>query len=237
MKAFSYLLVTGLLLGSGRIAFSQNHWYASSGGELIFSFANLDYAPSPEGQVMRFTPFVNLQSFANYDFSPKSGFLTGLAVRNVGYIYKFKDTGLKKKYRNYVLGIPVGLKFGDMNGLHFYGGYEIEFPFNYKEKTFEDEKKIEKFSVWFSDRDPALYNTLFVGIQFPYGINLKFKYYLTPFHNQDYTESDGSKPYAGFNDHVFYFSLSFIIFRNTDFYYFHESGGNRRDTNIQFTNL
>jgi len=54
------------------------------------------------------------------------------------------------------------------------------------------------------------------GIQFPYGANLKFKYYLSEFHNQDYMNGAGVKPYAGLSSHVYYFSLSFFLFKNTE---------------------
>ncbi len=194
-------------------------WYSSSGGEIIFSFANVDYPMSPDGQIMRFSPVFNIQSLANYDFNERSGFFTGLTIRNVGFIYDFKDTGERKKFRTYNLGIPVGIKVGNLDKFHIYGGYEIEFPFNYKEKTFVNEEKTEKFSVWFSQRTPTLYNSLFIGIQFPYGANLKFKYYLTNFHNRDYQLSDGTKPYEDLKANVFYFSLSFYLFKNLHFNY------------------
>jgi hypothetical protein len=65
-----------------------------------------------------------------------------------------------------------------------------------------------------------------VGVQFPYGAGLKFKYYLTNFHNKDYTATvDGVqyKPYEGLNSNVFYISLTFSLFKNTDLYYKQES--------------
>ena len=120
----------------------------------------------------------------------------------------------KKKFRNYNLAIPVGVKLGNLNKVFFYGGYEIEFPFNYKEKTYIDEQKT-KFNVWFSKRVPSYYNTVFVGVQFPYGLSLKFKYYLSEFFNQGYTESDGTQPYKGLKANVFYFSITSSLFRNT----------------------
>ncbi len=203
-------------------AFSQTKKpYTTSGGEMIFSFATIDDNGSESGNVMRWSPVFNFQNLVNFDVNKSVGLFTGLNIRNVGYIYdKYKDkvTGdvVKKKFRNYTLGLPAGLKLGRLDKTFFYGGYEIEFPFNYKEKTFVNEKK-DKFNVWFSSRVPVVYHTVFAGIQFQHGLNLKFKYYLTGFHNEDYEESINGvkvKPYENLNSNVFYISLCFDLFKN-----------------------
>ncbi len=191
--------------------------YFTSGGEMIFSFASVDDNGSSDGSVMRWSPVFNLQVYGNYDFSKNAGFIFGGALRNVGFIYDDPTSGKKTKYRNYDIGIPVGIKIGNMNKLFFFGGYEIEFPINYKEKTFIDEKKT-KFNVWFSNRVPSYYHSVFAGIQFPYGVSLKFKYYLSEFFNQNYTESNGNQPYKGLKANVFYFSISTSLFKGHDVY-------------------
>lgn len=225
---FYLLLIAAMLTMFSAQSQETDKFYSTTGGEIIFSFASIDDAGSESGNIMRFSPFFNFQNLVNYDFSKNVGVFSGLNIRNVGFIYdNYTDleTGntVKKKFRNYTLGIPVGLKLGDFENVFVYGGYEIEFPLNYKEKTFENEVKTEKFNVWFSKRVPAVYHTFLVGFQFPYGANLKFKYYLTNFHNKDFTEtlSDGRqvKPYATLNSNVFYVSLSFSLFKDTDMYY------------------
>ena len=49
------------------------------------------------------------------------------------------------------------------------------------------------------------------GVQLPYGATLKFKYYLTNFFDEDFTENDGQggtyKPYENVNVNIFYFSF------------------------------
>ena len=107
------------------------------------------------------------------------------------------------------MGIPVGFKIGKLDNFLFFGGYEIEFPFVYKEKLFQNEVKEDKLRVWFSDRVEPVQHSLMAGIQFPYGPTMKFKYYLTNFHNRDYMAIvDGveTKPYD-FKSNIFYFSL------------------------------
>ena len=226
MKSRLLLLASVLFLVSQGIKAQTGEFYTTSGGEMVFSFATIDDNGSSNGNIMRWSPVFNFQNLVNYDAGKAFGLFSGINIRNVGYIYdNYTDpvTGdkVKKKFRNYNIGIPLGIKLGNLDKLFFYGGYEIEFPIAYKEKTFQNEVK-NKFVVWFSKRTPTVYHTVLVGIQFPYGFNLKFKYYLTNFHNKDFTESVGgiqTKPYENLNANVFYFSLSFNLFKNTKFYY------------------
>ena len=78
-------------------------------------------------------------------------------------------------------------------------------------------------SFWFGDANDRVepwQHGFFVGIQFPYGANIKFKYYNNNFFVKDYVNTNGEKPYEFFNANVFYFSLSFNVLKNTDFYYY-----------------
>jgi hypothetical protein len=172
---------------------------------------------------MRFAPVFNFQSLVNYDLSKSFGLFSGLGVRNVGFIYQFKKANgedtVRKKFRTYNLGIPVGFKIGNLERFHFYGGYEFEWAFNYKEKTFDGGAKTDRFVVWFGNRNTPVVHSLFAGFQFPYGGNLKFKYYLTNFHNQSFKDASGNQPYADITANVFYISLNFFLFKNTDLYY------------------
>jgi hypothetical protein len=195
--------------------------YASSGFEYIFSFADVSNQEYRGGNVMRFAPFFNSESLVNIDLSPSFGFFTGMGIRNVGFIYDLPNSGVRKKYRTYNVGLPLGVKLGNMNRLFMFGGYSLEFPVNYKEKTFEDEVKVDKFSVWLSDRTPRMAHGWFAGVQFPYGMSIRVKYYLNNFFNKQFTQTvDGvlTQPFANLNVHVFYLSLSFHLFRNTRWY-------------------
>src|SRR5437764_133894 len=120
----------------------------------------------------------------------------------------------KKKFRSYNIGIPLGLKLGNLEKTFIYGGYEIEFPIAYKEKTYDGGDKIDKITGWFSNRQESIQQSFFAGIQFMHGINLKFKYYTSEFHNRDYTDNAGLKPYNALKSHIFYFSLNFFLFKN-----------------------
>jgi hypothetical protein len=223
MKNKLLLLVLSLFITSAGFCQSKN--YFSSGGEMLFSFANVKDNGQTPGSILRWAPVFNLQSMYNHDLGTKFGMFTGVALRNVGYIYdQFKMNGqggasdyfVKKKFRSYNVGVPVGLKIGNLAKTFLYAGYEIELPFLYKEKTFDKGDKIDKITGWFSPRQELFQHGFFVGFQFPHGLDLKFKYYLSEFHNQNFTDSQNNKPYDGLNAHVFYFSLSCYVFRNFD---------------------
>ena len=95
-------------------------------------------------------------------------------------INRLNDT-IKIKQRVYALGIPVGIKIGDMQKrLYAALGAELELFFNYKQKTFLGSgrgDKVEKFNEWFSDRTPLLNPSLFVEFNFKKGTYLKLRYY------------------------------------------------------------
>ena len=98
--------------------------YVTTGGELIFSFANVEQNGNSLSSVMRFSPVVNLQVMVNQDMNEKFGLFSGLSVRNVGYItndYKDPSNNLiyKKKFRTYNLAVPLGVKVGDLDKTFF----------------------------------------------------------------------------------------------------------------------
>jgi hypothetical protein len=200
-------------------AFSQKRRYSTAGAETILSFANINDHGSKEGAIIRYSP-INIQTYYHSDFNTHAGIFIGLALRNIGYIYdNYKTPTLpvvtyKKKFRSYNLGVPVGIKVGNLDKTFFYAGYEVELPVFYKEKTFDGGDKIDKITGWFSKRQELFQHGVLTGVQFPHGLNLKFKYYLSEFHNQDFTDGAGNKPYAGLQSNVFYFSLSFFFFKN-----------------------
>ncbi len=223
-RKITLLLLTLTFLSINKI-YSQSDFYVTTGGEMIFSFApDIDNNGMPGQSIMRWSPWFNFQSYGNIDFNNYMGALLGISIRNVGFIDDMPDvnnTQLKKKYRTYNFGIPVGLKLGIMKRYFVFGGYEIEFPFHYKEKTFINNDKIDtKITGWFSGRTECCMHTVFAGIQLPHGMSVKFKYYLTNFFNEDYTEViDGNtvRPYEGKKVNIMYISLSFSLFKNTRF--------------------
>lgn len=202
--------IAGLCLLPSRMSAQNKLAWFSYGAEWNFSFATIEDNGIEKSSILRFSPFINGQLYLHFDPIDQVGFFTGIAHRNVGFIYKPDDV-TKKKYRVYNAGVPLGVELGRVKKAFFYGGYEWEFPFHYKEKTFINGKKT-KFGIWFPDRTPHRMESAFAGIQFAHGINLKFKYYITEFFNRDFTETVNGqvmKPYENLKVHVMYVSLNF----------------------------
>jgi hypothetical protein len=227
------LLTLTLLLSLG-VSHSQK-FYSTTGGELIFSLADVEYSSSKAHDVLRFAPVVNFYKYWHYDINSHAGFLFGIGTHNIGFITEVPRIDVenpsndpyigevRKRFRNYTLGIPIGFKIGVMDKMFLYGGYEIEFPYVYKEKTYEDNERVSKYTKWFADQAPTFYNSFFVGMQMPRGISLKFHYYLTDFFDQDYVQNfqhtNSQKDYPT-KANVFYFSLTKSLFRNRKFMYY-----------------
>ena len=108
MYSILFMLVPGMILAQ------DDKLYSTTSGELIFSFASINDAGDEDGGIMRFSPVINIQNWLNYDKSEKLGFFTGLSVRNVGFIYDVDET-TRIKYRTYNVGIPVGVKIGNLS--------------------------------------------------------------------------------------------------------------------------
>ncbi|TLX76611.1 hypothetical protein E9993_06900 [Labilibacter sediminis] len=191
---------------------AQTNIYSVSSGELIFSWSEVDQQIEEEminvNSKLRFTLWFHVGQYLNFDFTNSLGLYTGMALRNVGFITEDSDYGLEKRvHRSYNLGVPLALKLGSFKDhFYIYGGGEYELLFHHKEKYWVDGQK-HKTSQWFSDKTNRFVPSAFVGVQFPKGLNLQFKYYLDDFLNHDYKRGS-----ADFSDYkktqLFYVSLS-----------------------------
>jgi hypothetical protein len=146
--------------------------------------------PSP---IIRYSTFLHFGEQLHVNLGKSFGLYTGIGVRNIGMINRLNDT-IKVKQRVYALGIPVGIKIGDMQKRVYAAlGAELELFFNYKQKTFLGSgrgEKVEKLNKWFSDRTPLLNPSLFVEFNFKKGTYLKLRYYPLNFlvaHKQNFT--------------------------------------------------
>lgn len=220
MKPTKLLLISALLITQTSIIAQTKEWYTTSGWEMPFQLANtatdIENMDAPNA-VMRWAPALNLNFYGNYNFNKSFGLFAGLSLDNNGYIADFgqDSSKVRKKFRTYNLGVPVGIKLGNVNeGFFVYGGFQIDYAFNYKEKTFLDDKKDEKFVVWFGDRAEQLPMSVFAGIQTKHGFNLKFQYYLNNFHNTDFNSNVDGKVYSEIEANVYSFSLVFQVFKN-----------------------
>jgi hypothetical protein len=198
---------------------STKNLYSSTSFEIIFSLANVDADTMEVSNIVRFAPVFNFQWLLNYDMSNNFGVFIGADIRNLGLIREIQNTSPVTKYKNrvYTLGIPAGIKLGNLNsGLFIYGGGEIEWAWNYKQKEFQNGDKIKKDIYWNPKQVNQWQPSVFVGLNFPYGMNVKFKYYFENLLKQDYVAYNENNqpymPYAGQNSQIFYFSLNFFMF-------------------------
>jgi hypothetical protein len=208
-----------LLLGLSSSLFAQetteNNWYSVSTTETILSWGSVEATGLQTGNIARLTPFINFGLQLHKDFSSKSGFYTGLALRNVGIITDLNDS-VRVKQRVYTLGIPVAVKFGDMKGNLGAIGIDNEFAVNFKQKVFTNEEKA-KTNIWFSDRTKFYLPSVFMEFKAKTGNYIRFKYYLT-----DFLEPDNQKVnVAGVNFNptqstMMYVSVGYMI-KNREF--------------------
>lgn len=212
MKTFKTLLTTCIIAASALSLQAQKKTYLTSGGEVIFSGSQLElndeyrannqvgiYGPGVVSNPVRFTAFLHIGQFLNIDFSNNLGVYTGIGLRNVGIISNetlpsglsltgFQDYKIIR--RVYSASIPFAFKVGSFKDHYYlYAGGEIDWAFHYKEKYWKSHSRSGtkyKNSQWFPKQVETFQPSVFLGFQFPKGINLKAKYYLNDFLNHNY---------------------------------------------------
>jgi hypothetical protein len=219
MKLKLYFIIVAAMALISLDAISQK-MYPVTSGEVIFSQSQSSFTSSFVNQYptaklvannVRFTVFFHIGQYIHYDFNNNVGMFSGIAIRNVGMItdetlpqtvsltngaaVPYSDYKIIR--RQYMLGVPLAFKVGAFNNhFYLYGGGEYEMAFHLKEKywsgTFDREGSKTKNTQWFSNQTPTFLPSVFAGVQLPGGVNLKFKYYLTDFLNNDYTTSRNS---------------------------------------------
>ncbi|XZF16397.1 hypothetical protein ACTHGU_09670 [Chitinophagaceae bacterium MMS25-I14] len=194
----------------------QRAYFTSGIDGMILSTSSMaKTGQSSELTTPRFSYFFNMGTYVNFDFGRHFGMYTGLDIKNLGFIEKVKGTDSTIKRRTYNLGIPLGIKIGNLakrNYLLIGGGIDI--PFNYKEKGFVKRGDKDKFNEWFSQRTPAIMPYLFVGAHIAPGISGKIQYYPGNFLNPDFEETKEnvkSTPYKGYDVHLLMVSVGFDI--------------------------
>lgn len=189
--------------------------YMTWGGDgPLLSFGNIKEAGEHVKNIPRFTLFFNVGHNFNYDFGNNFGIFTGLNLKNIGLITKDDQDSVKLKRRVYTLGIPIGIKIGDLRRGRFFifAGGSYDLAFNYKEKKFIDGDKVDKFNEWFSDRTAILMPSLFAGIRVSPGFGLKIQYYPNNFFNRDYKQTVNgvtTQPYKDLESKMFFATLSY----------------------------
>lgn len=113
MKSLFTCIAMTVLFGWSLLQAQDKSTYVTTYIDFPFTWSNATENGVDLNGVVRFTPFFNFGNNLNIDFSKKTGFYVGWSIHNTGFIYDV-DASTRKKVRNYYLGIPVGLKLGNM---------------------------------------------------------------------------------------------------------------------------
>jgi hypothetical protein len=196
----------------------QKFYIGSATDGAIFSTATIQHSKlSAAGTpvvtdkmgTLRFSYFFNYGFTFNYNASRRIGIYSGIDVKNLGFIENVN--GVTVKRRTYNVGIPLGLKIGNMTrkGFFIFLGGGVDIPVNYKEKAFVLRNQKTKFNEWFSERTPQVMPYVFAGVKIRKGISFKAQYYLNNFLNPDYVTA-GIMPYAGYEVHPVLFTVGVV---------------------------
>lgn len=174
----------------------------------------IDTEMGSEITVPRFTLFPHIGTTAHYNFNKNFGLVSGLGIKNLGFIQKVNNPDSTVIRRNLTVGIPLGLKFGNMFGTYGMIGGGVDIPFLFKEKGFVKRNDKDKFSEWFSQRSATVLPYVYAGARFHPGVFVKATYYPTNFMNPDFSETvNGAtvRPYEGYNVNLFLLSVGMDI--------------------------
>ena len=178
----------------------MDKWFVMSAYEFVFSMGDVQNMGVELDNPVRFTPVFNPQSQWHLNFADRMGIYTGLGIRNVGIISRFQivnEDEITLKQRAYSIGLPVALKFGNMErGNYLAVGVEAECMFHYRKKILQGSYKTSD-GDWFSS-DVNIFNpSVFADIRFHNGTFFRFRYYLMDF--LDETDQSFYLPVSGRN--------------------------------------
>lgn len=187
----------------------EKRTYTTTGGDGgILSFSQIKRNGNSLNSAGRFTLFFNIGTNLHHDFSKHAGIFTGLTLKNIGIIHDdVADQRFKR--RVYAAGVPIGLKFGNMEKENFgFIGFQADLALNYKEKLFINGDKKDKFNEWFSNRTNIFMPAVFAGFHTKNDFSLKLQYYFSDFLNTDFTQNN-LKPFQGMESKMFFLTLGY----------------------------
>lgn len=160
-------------------------FYVATGGELIFSFADVRVDSMSVENKLRFSLFPHIQQQYHFNFGKAIGFYTGISLINVGfkneYVLSDNTTRFELRQRSLSFGVPLALKLGDMeNGNYIAIGASAEIMTQYKYKFYFKDTKV-KNTHWFPDQVNLFNPSVFIDLRNKTGGYIRFKYYLDNF--------------------------------------------------------
>jgi hypothetical protein len=178
--------------------------FSASADASMFQLAMTDIGGQSDISTLRYSYFFNTGTHANFKVGNGLRFYTGLALKNIGLI--IKNDSATYKYRTYTIGIPLGLKIETGNKQYVIVGGGVDFPFNYKVKSWVNGRKNKvKDNEWFSNKVNPVMPYVNLGYKIKSGLLIKALYYPTNFWNNNF--------YSNTNANIFALTLGFDINR------------------------
>lgn len=188
--------------------------YTSTQLKLIFSTApEIERNGSGIKSPMRFSGFFNYAIVTNIDLGKYVGVSIGGEIKNIGII--LKDSIFRTKHRAYAVGLPVYLRFGNMDKRwYFFGGGQYDYLFAYKEKVFVNGSKLKRTGGYSNDVN-AFIPSVFLGFRAKSGTTFSVNYMLDNFFSNDYrfkdpTQNDRLLNQGYNNSQIIYFTIGFM---------------------------
>ena len=182
-------------------------WDSNVEGSLL-QFSTFETGNYTRLTIPRFTYFFNFGVEASPRKCKHLIPYMGLNLKNLGMITRADS--VRTKYRIYTLGLPIGLRLRIGHQTYLKAGVDINWAFNYKEKTFINDKKKTKFNEFFSDRTPALFAGMFAGIEVN-KMKITATCYPSNFFNQDFESKAGVKVYQNTKAQLFTIGLGYML--------------------------
>lgn len=145
------------------------------------TFTNNNGKAISEKMIPRFTYFFNMGADYNYQIDKNVSLFTGLSLKNIGLIIKLDS--IKNKHRVYTLGTPLGIRIHSADRkVWFKTGLDLSWAIHYKAKQFVNNKRVNRYSEWFSDKSAYFLPSAFAGLSVG-SITLSTNVYLDNFFN------------------------------------------------------
>ncbi|MCQ2605519.1 MAG: hypothetical protein MJ204_03120 [Bacteroidales bacterium] len=172
--------------------------YFTNAPELTFQIPEMTIINNSADKGIRTTYLLNIPYTMHINCGKYFGFMPSLNIKNIGFKTKNEQIDsieyAKVKRSLITTGASLAIKFGLLQkGLWGYIGGGIDLSLLYRQKKYEPSKnnKVIKESAWLSDATETWIPSLYVGIQLPEGLNIKFAYYYQDLLNKQYNGSLG----------------------------------------------
>lgn len=166
--------------------------YNNSQFDFSLQIANKQIEAGDKEVAVRAITMCSFSNFTHINYTNNLGMIAGVGVRNIGIRARDEllgDVEYKRSVRRvYTLNASLAVKLGSFSKHCFvFAGGEYDLAFHFRQRLKTHSKSKIKQGEWWSTATDRFMPSLFVGVQFPKGLNLKCSYYLNDFFNENYS--------------------------------------------------